>query len=304
MPPEDEGANDAAATRRIRLPGAGLEDLFPNLRFGLKGLGEIGECLRPLTDPLAVFAAPFVQMAGLVAQTTVGLGMKKWAVAESLMARGWVPNLTTPFDLVERCEDDYARLNEALLAHYSENWRDVRARLEASVSSCNVDDDAKARFREALDCHERGSSHSVSRLLFPEIERVLRKALFDEKAVGIRHGRLARKLAEESGQIKISAIPAGIQGMAMFRYLTGGTRASRSDGSEPRYAPRLYAGINEENLDDARRSPVPTRHAVVHGLVDYSSQQSSLNTLFIADYAFSIISEVSRLKAECAARAA
>ena len=130
MPPEDENANDAAARRRIRLPGTGLENLFPDLQLGLKGLGEIGECLRPLTEPLAIVTAPFVQMAGLVAQTTVGLGMKRWAAAESLLARGWVPNLTTPFDLVERCGDDDAKLKEALLAHYDDNWGDVRARLE------------------------------------------------------------------------------------------------------------------------------------------------------------------------------
>ena len=150
------------------MPGTGLEDLFPDLQLGLKGLGEIGESLRPLTEPLAAFAAPFVQMAGFVVQTDV-LGLKRWAVAETLMARGWVPNFTTPFDLVEKCGNDDARLKQALLAHYDDNWSYVRARLVASVSSCNIDDDAKAVFREALDGHERGSCQSVSRLLFPEI---------------------------------------------------------------------------------------------------------------------------------------
>ena len=119
-----------------------------------------------------------------------------------------------------------------------------------------------------------------------------------------RHGRLARKLAEESGRIKLAHIPAGIQGMAMFRYLTGDARDGRSDGPATGYTPRLHAVINERSLDDARLSPVPTRHAVAHGLIAYPSQQNSLNMLFIADYAFSIISEVSRLKAEGAARAA
>ena len=43
-----------------------------------------------------------------------------------------------------------------------------------------------------------------------------------------------------------------------------------------------------------RQNPIPTRHAVAHGLVPYSSRQNSLNALFIADYVFAVVSRVSR----------
>lgn len=293
-----EGADDAAAERRARLPGTGLERLFLDFQPVLKGFGEIDECLRSFTDPFARLGnavAPLVQM--------VGPGMKRWAAAESLMARGWVPNSTTPFELVEKCGDDDARLKEALLAHYGDNWSSVRGCLEAAVASRDIDDEAKAVFREALDAHECGLYRCVSRLLFPEFERVIRQVLLDGDAVGIRHGRLERKLAEESGRLRISEIPAGVQGMAMFKYLTGGTRGprvvvDRSGDPAPGYTPGLYVTVDKTNYEHAGQSPIPTRHAVAHGLFAYSSPQSSLNALFIADYLFLIICRLSRRKTE------
>ena len=48
----------------------------------------------------------------------------------------------------------------------------------------------------------------------------------------------------------------------------------------------------------AKQNPIPTRHAVAHGLVAYSSQQSSLNAIFIADYVLSIVSRALRNKPE------
>lgn len=300
-----EGPRDGAGERSTHILNKGLESFFRDLEPILKGFAELGELVRPFAESmerLAAAAAPFVQ--------TVAHGMKRWEIAEGLMARGWVPSSTTPFDLVEDCGNDTAGLQEALLAYYSNNWRNVRARLEASVGSRDIDDKAKAVFREALDAHEHGLYRCVSRLLFLEFERVLGKVLLNEEAGRIKHRRLARKLADESGQLPISGVlSSGIHGMVMFRYLTEGTRiprtpADRSKRPAPGFRPGLYVHVNKANLDHARQSPVPTRHAVAHGLADYSSQQNSLNALFIADYVFLISSELSRKKAEGAAQAA
>lgn len=44
----------------------------------------------------------------------------------------------------------------SLLAYYTDNWTEVRKRLESRMSSRNVDDEAMAVFREALGAHEAG----------------------------------------------------------------------------------------------------------------------------------------------------
>ena len=58
--------------------------------------------------------------------------------------------------------------------------------------------------------------------------------------------------------------------------------------------PGLAVGVDEANVERAKHSPIPTRHAVAHGLVTYSSRQSSLNAIFIADYVFAVVSRALR----------
>ena len=60
----------------------------------------------------------------------------------------------------------------SLLTYYTDNWSEVRTQLETRMSSHEIDDEAKATFREALDAHEAGFYRSVSRVLFPEFERM------------------------------------------------------------------------------------------------------------------------------------
>ena len=299
--PEVKNPNDAEARHEhtIRALMDGLEILMHKIQpitnavqqeFG-KVAEEVAAHLQPLAETLeklAAAAAPFVQAAARE--------MERLDSAESLLRRGWVPNRTTPFDLAVECGDDITRLNASMLAHYTDNWTEVRKRLESRMSSRNVDDEAMAVFREALDAHEAGLYRSVSRLLFPEFERVFRKALFGGQAGHSRYQEFIKELtgrrrqpagaAESSPASKLDLadfLTAGLQDMVLFGYLTEG---SRSDG---RYKPGLAVRIDEENVEEARQSPIPTRHAVVHGLVSYSSQQSSLNAIFIADYVFSFM---------------
>ena len=226
--------------------------------------------------------------------------MERWDTAEALFRRGWVPNRTTPFDLITECGDDDTKLRILLLAYYTDNWPEVRMCLESHMSSHDVDDEAKATFREALDAHEHGLYRCVSRLLFPEFERVFRGALFEGRAGWIRYQDFVKKLTGEAGNPKLSDVLfAGIQDMVLFKYLTEGVRFTgalddQSGCAVPNYEPGLAIGVNEMNVEKARHSPIPTRHAVAHGLVAYSSQQSSLNAIFIADYVFSVVSRVLR----------
>ena len=233
-------------------------------------------------------------------------GRARWDTAENLLEQGWVPNLATPYDLVTECGDDGARLQTSLLDYYTDNWVEVRTQLESRLSSYDIDDEAKATFREALGVHEAGFYRAVSRLLFPEFERLFRAALFDGCTGRIRYNEFMETLVsdEEADHLGLGDfLIAGLQDIVLFKYVTEGVRkpsasADDSRGTTPEYVPGLAVRVDETNIARARQSPIPTRHAVVHGLVTYSSQQSSLNAIFIADYVFSVLSVDQRRRQE------
>ena len=243
-------------------------------------VGQLTERLEPLAQSLA----PIVEATARVQAT--------WNAAESLLERGWVPNHTTPFDLVAECGGDHTRLQELLHSYYTDNWGTIRERLEARLTSYEVSAEAKATFREALDAHEAGLYRSVTRVLFPEFESVFRALLFDGRAGQMPYGAFVKELSGEAANMDIGDfLIAGFQDIVLFKYLTEGHRDSRASGDAAlRYVPGLAIGVDETNVDRARQSPIPTRHAVVHGLAAYSTKQSSLNAIFIADYVFSVVS--------------
>ena len=232
--------------------------------------------------------------------------IERGRIAENLLKQGWVPNFATPFDMVDECGDDGATLRTSLLDYYTINWDAVRTQLESRLSSYIIDDEAKATFREALDAHEAGFYRAVSRLLFPEFERVFRAALFDGHAGQIPYGNFMETLFsdEEADNLGLGDfLIAGFQDIVLFKYVTESIRKPRTTSDDPsgaasEYVPGLAVHVDKTNIALARQSPIPTRHAVVHGLVTYSSKQSSLNAIFIADYVFSILSVDQRHRLE------
>lgn len=192
---------------------------------------------------------------------------------ESLDESGWLLHRSTPFDQVRTCARDGQAIQPFLRNYYSEHWEDVRRAVESWLTTCPLDDEAKATFREALTAHEARLYRSVSRLLFPEIERVSRKEL---------HGdRLTKDLSSQPRLRELTReLPVSVARRAGFFGLHLCRRLSR----------HLYESVRD---DDARQrfadDPVPNRHAVVHGLVEYSSMQSSLNAIFMTEFLFSTI---------------
>ena len=290
MSNDNQGTGDTIP-KTFRALVNGLSTMGHKLDPVFRGLDQLTAHLEPLTRCLEI-VAPLIDAA---ARELVMLD-----IAKNLLDRGWVPNHTTPYDLVTKCENDDARLQASLLSYYTDNWAEVRARLEARLSSYSIDDEAKATFREALDAHETGLYRTVSRLLFPEFERLFRAVLFEGRAGQIRYNEFVEALVSD-GEADLGLgdfLIAGLQDMVLFEYLTAGVR-NHSDSADdtpdatPNYVPALSVSVNKMNVKGAKQSPIPTRHAVVHGLVTYSSPQSSLNAIFIADYVFSVMSRVS-----------
>lgn len=206
----------------------------------------------------------------------ISAGLQRQArMAEALDASGWLPHHSMPLAQVEACAGDGGQAIRALLcSYYSEQWEAVRRATETRLIEYSLDDEANETFREALTAHEHRLYRSVSRLLFPEIERVARKELHGDRT-RLRIASQSR-LRELAGDLPVSAANgAGFYGLNLYRRLSS----------------HLYESVTD---DDARQrfagDPVPNRHAAVHGLVEYSSMQNSLNAIFMTDFVFLTIS--------------
>ena len=136
--------------------------------------------------------------------------------------------------------------------------------------------------------------------IVPGVREGIRAALFDGRAGSIRYNKFVKKLSGEDSDLDLGDfLIAGMQDMVLFKYLTENAKdpGGSNDGSHsvaPECVPGLAVGVDETNVERARQSLIPARHAVAHGLVAYSSRQSSLNALFIADYVFSVVSRALR----------
>lgn len=193
--------------------------------------------------------------------------------AKLLDETGFLPHESTPYDLIELHLDDAPALKQALENFYADEWPSVRKNIEARINALDIDAGAKAVMKEALDAHEQGYYQSVCRLLFPEIERVVRIEFYQgniEKRITSQHD--LRKMTGDltPGQ----ALPHGMFGFRIYDRLTD----------------HLYKNVEtQEELEKISNDPVPNRHAVIHGLIQYNTMQNSLNTIFMTDYILQII---------------
>ena len=214
----------------------------------------------------------------------------EFASSEALRKAGWLPHYTTPIHVVAACAGDTKAVRSRLLDYYTENWQEVRSAIESRLSGYSLDEEAKETFREALNAHERGLYRCVCRVLFPEIDQMFRAEIFN-KAVGhIQSGDMTKRLvADESIG---AAIPGGICNLDLFRHLTKTSADQNMSESDKLIYGLFRQVITEDDRERVKRDPVPNRHAAMHGLVVYSSQQNSLNMIFMADYIFGVISEL------------
>ena len=242
---------------------------------------EWSQSLKPLVERVR----HFMRTTGL----EVAHEFAKWNISmEVLGSAGFLPHHTTPFQAIAECAGDIEEVRSRLFDYYTDNWQDIRPKIESRLSDYNIDAEAKETFHEALTAHESGLYRCVSRVLFPEVERLFRAELFDNKVGKIGYGKIIKELMANKG-IK-EFMPGGLYELTMFRHLMKALAKQEESESDKRIY-GLYQDVgSEEDRERLQQDPVPNRHAAIHGLVVYSSQQNSLNMIFMADYIFSVIS--------------
>lgn len=298
----DVGSALAAARRVSASSGAEAARLSVALRQHVRGVGDAVAAAGRLPQlPLGSGAARLFSNNiarqldvgnALAAATTLARSISSgvgalWAeVARGRACRelGWLPHHTMP-------ELDYSALDKAtakelVLTHYAVHWPQVRRRIERRLAAYLIDDETKGSFVEALNAYEAGFFRCTCLLLLTVVERALRERFFSGEVRTVRHRQLVQRAvrAEESGEI--SFMVWGLRGMAMYEYFRDSSTSSggRSDTIG------LYSQVNARTLASLKASPIPTRHAAMHGWIGYDSRQSSLNAIFFADYICAAIS--------------
>ena len=229
------------------------EELAPSFKALEAAMPDIARALGSYLAPMAKQA----KLVGILDET------------------GWLPFGHAPYHCMERHGDDAERVDACMSSYYRERWSEIRTSLEENLKACHVDDEARAAFGEALSAHETGLYRCVCRLLFPEIERMLRSRLPDHIS------------------------PDRIGSKQLIEMLTGTDLSEKiSEGRFfgflflDRLYRRLYERVDRNNIADVRKDFLPNRHAAVHGLVAYPEHKHSMNMLVMTDYIFQMLPPV------------
>lgn len=189
-------------------------------------------------------------------------------VNKRLAKVGWLPHYTTPFELVLKAEPD--KLSDQLEEYYGHEWGQASEAILGRLDRYEIDPEAKAAFREALNAHGHGLYRSSCRVLFPEIERVL--------WVKVHGADWKQQITSQKNFIAlVKEFPAGITLTDPWAYEL-----------YQKLSDHIY--VKAEECNQERFNSIPNRHAAVHGRIVYSSLKHSVNTIIMADYVFAVIS--------------
>lgn len=218
-----------------------------------------------------------------------------WLIEEGRKAAmveksGWLPHHTTPFDLLESEGMEQDQIADLIAEYYAKEWTAVEQAFLAKLADYDVDEEAKETMSEALTAHRQGMFRVAPRLLFPEIERVCSDAFFDGKrtiTVPTKNGKQSRLRITRLKEVweMVREMPLG--DLAAYEY---------SWQLFKKVEEHLYdeVGDDEAAREKYRTDPVPNRHGALHGIICYKTQQTSLNTIIMADFIFHLVSQLKK----------
>lgn len=286
---EDENPDDRRALagqelfRPLILPRLEIPELFPKSMF--EDMAKIGAAFRRMSEQIASAVTPAIE---LFKDISAHIEQSK-----RIEASGWLPHYTTPFALI-REEMTAAEISTVIEQHYRENWHEAESAFLTRLEASELDDEAKATFKEALASHRHGLYRSVPRTLFPEIERVACAELYEGsrkyRKEGAKNGKPLElgitslpDFAETVGQLPVGHVLTTDYGYALYIKLEK----------------HLYRTVKRpDEIAKAAADAVPNRHASLHGIVTYSTMQNSVNALIMTDLIFHLICQIKMLPRE------
>lgn len=207
--------------------------------------------------------------------------MEVWARFHALDRSGWLPHPTTPFHLLDPHEEDPAVARRIVGGYYRSEWPVVEAAFRARLAGHGFDPETLATFDEALIAHRHQLYRATARTLFPDIERKVRDTFFAGDLAATASLREMRKAVARLGAGNLNR--SGVVSLKLYS----------------KFENHLYSRVKTvAERDRIAADPVPNRHATVHGLVVYATDQSSLNALIMAEYAHLAIVDLERSLAD------
>ncbi len=285
-PAEWKAKTSKEKTKVTTLPSDAVKEMMNKHLLGILGISEsmkrsselmsgvsrsIEAALRPLLESISHLAPVF-------------RAYKKYQTfVESVNETGWLPYYSVPIHYVEECDGNIDLLENRLSNYYTTHWDEIRRNIESRLGSYHVSEETRETFREALSVHESKNYRCVSAPLFSTIDREFysltdqnpSKILYESAPFDTLKNLTSREIIKEL----TGHWPQGDSGsiQAYFWVLLD------------RLVNHLYKTVNDENRKEYEQDFTPNRHAVVHGLVPYSTHKHSMNMIIMADFIFQIL---------------
>ena len=172
----------AEAVKPVRLLASQFEKGIKPLRRFSRQIDERQEPLRTLSRQIVEKQHAIRSALDPLAVEIVTAGTK-WTTHDRAHETGWIlcPDVSD-FDgyqnILNKSGEDHETLDRCISEFYSVNWPRIDSGLRSEFSTYSLDELSKSAFCEALTLHGAGKYDLVPRILFPEIERVMRIKLF------------------------------------------------------------------------------------------------------------------------------
>lgn len=241
-----------------------FEQLSESMAIWQQAFEPLGRELRRISEALASIFEVIAPVAEAFARYC--------RFIDSVEASGWLPYHTITIAYVEESGDDTRSLDNRLSEYYKTNWASIRNDMESRLAFYSIPDQVRLTFREALEAHQLGHYRCVCRVLFPEIEDLIRHRYFNGAAGNITSSDMLRKLT--SDKVLDDFMPREAYGLILFGRLID----------------HVYKPVTNLNRAHYEKHFVPNRHAALHGLVPYATHKHSINMIVFTDYIFQIFS--------------
>ena len=195
-------------------------------------------------------------------------------IATFYESSGWLPYRTVPFQ--EHLREQVADKNQVhsrISRYYQESVAEILLDIEVRIQGYDIDDEAAAVMREAIQAHRAKLYRCVCRVLLPEIERVIRTDFLHVKdPVAIKEKDIQARLNTLHLDDVVVDFPYDFILSRIFQK-------------------HLFAPVRKTGFPNIS---VPNRHASTHGFVAYSSMKEGLNAIICADYVFRLVSSLKK----------
>ena len=194
-------------------------------------------------------------------------------VATFYETTGWLPYRTAPFQLhfFLKHPKDRNEAHSSLSEYYEDSSSEILQDIETRIEGYDIDSEAVAVVKEAVQAHREGLYRSTCRVLLPEMERVIRADWLEiEKLIPVSEKHIRNGLQKQRLEDVVFDFP---HDLVLFRI----------------FHKHLFVPVHKTNPGDAS---VPNRHAGTHGWMAYSSMKDALNAIICADYVFRLVSSL------------